>query len=637
MRFLSLEIQNFMSYGPKQTVLLARRGLVGVIGNNKDARQADSNGAGKSAIVEAIAWCLWGKTIREIENVTNKKVKKNCEVSLYIEDDNKVYKVTRTQGGTKKKANDILVTIDGTPATAGTNKDTQALIDIIVGMDFQTFTQAVLLTYRGKSVCAMKDSEQKKILENILQIDVIAKAREIVKGRLSSAQNQLALSRVELQALQTKCQDLQVHLEKAIRFSKEQGAVKQAKVSELVDKREKLKLRIKNLCLTSQFEIVEKELGAIEHDMQNLMKESYERTKLESEAIRAISTQKTELQKHITVTETQMAMMSDNSAKLSNMADIECPTCMQDVTADYVELSLASIEKKLNAAHQVLHMLKAKYNDLQISDRNLAVIIDKSQQEISQKKTKLLTRQQDLLGKLREFEGNKQLANELAQLVCGIEDEIKSLDKATDPYENVIKELTEALEKSKEDAELVEKRAQTLDYTVQHLLFWDHGFSNKGLKSFIIENAIPFLNERAQYYADILSGGDLSIEFSAQTQLKSGDMREQLQIKVSNQQGSEVYDGNSDGEKRRSDIAVGWALGDLAASRSKKSINFKCLDEPFENLDESGEDAMLRLLHSELPRYETIFVVTHNSDFQDKLPGCLKVVKHKGFSQIEGE
>ena len=120
MRFNKIEISNFLSYGENQEIELDRQGLVGIFGNNVDSA-FDSNGSGKSSILEAIVWCLWGETVRGLkgDEVVNTKSGCDCEVVLNLEEGNKSYRIIRYRGkkGVKKN-NDLILTIDGVDATA---------------------------------------------------------------------------------------------------------------------------------------------------------------------------------------------------------------------------------------------------------------------------------------------------------------------------------------------------------------------------------------------------------------------------------------------------------------------------------------------------------------------------------------
>jgi DNA repair exonuclease SbcCD ATPase subunit len=170
-----LSINNFLSVGPEVVVSLKDRGVIGVFGANKDTNAADSNGSGKSAIFsEAIAWVLYGQTLRGIssDDVVNLDKGNNCVVSLTIEEDISVYEIIRTRKLTKtKKANDTLVYLNGQNITRGTNQDTQILIDDIIGMDFNTFVQSVLLSYGTTPFSQMTDKEKNEVFENILELD----------------------------------------------------------------------------------------------------------------------------------------------------------------------------------------------------------------------------------------------------------------------------------------------------------------------------------------------------------------------------------------------------------------------------------------------------------------------------------
>ena len=185
MRFKKITLQNFLSYGPAQEISLDKQGLVGVFGANTDS-SFDSNGAGKSAIIEAIVWCLWGDTVRGLkaDEVINSKVGKDCVVTLEVDDGPQQYVITRYRAKTDvKKKNDVLIEVNGTDATHGVMTDTQAMIDGIVGINFTTFSQSVLLTANTQSFCTLKDSEQKDVLEDILNIDMLRKAQAEAKNR----------------------------------------------------------------------------------------------------------------------------------------------------------------------------------------------------------------------------------------------------------------------------------------------------------------------------------------------------------------------------------------------------------------------------------------------------------------------
>ena len=90
-------MQNFSIKEAK--IDLNDRGLVLIEGVNEDDPSAKSNGAGKSSIVDALCWCLYGKTARGVSSdaVVNRKTKKNCCVSVLIQDGEDEYPVVRSR------------------------------------------------------------------------------------------------------------------------------------------------------------------------------------------------------------------------------------------------------------------------------------------------------------------------------------------------------------------------------------------------------------------------------------------------------------------------------------------------------------------------------------------------------------
>ena len=135
MKFGNLHIDNFLSF--TSTVLcLDKLGLVCLLGENQDAPLNDNNGSGKSAVLEAIVWCLWGKTIRGLKDdeVVNLTVGKNCKVSLDIEDEGVTYTIVRSRLMEGKKPNDLVLLVDGKNASQR-KLATQDKINQILGMD----------------------------------------------------------------------------------------------------------------------------------------------------------------------------------------------------------------------------------------------------------------------------------------------------------------------------------------------------------------------------------------------------------------------------------------------------------------------------------------------------------------------
>lgn len=637
MRFLEIRIKNFLSYGEEQVIPLEKQGLVAVLGRNEDTQGADSNGSGKSAIFDAMVYALYGETLRGLkaDDVVNRRVGKDCLVGLKVEEQDRVYEIVRTRKLTgKKKPNSLYLFVNGSDVSGGTNQITQEVIDSIVGMDRTTFTQSVLLGTGAVSFCDMTDSQQKNILDDILQLESLQRARNLVREKLTGVRNELASVNTKIEAHTEFLHNTELRRAKLVTalhsFEAERLQNKLQRVQDVV----RIRIRIEECMRGESLASIEAEANALEKEHEEL---NVKRAKVLLENSKEIE----ELQANVVQLRTKMGDVlsrrnryQDDIINANKVAGKMCPTCGQLVDGTFSEDVLRDLDGCLKSAEEELSGLK---HDLANAQQALDLVqesvkvklrkIDKALNEMTQRKLLLSTKfvkREVALNRIVELE--QDALN--AQLLV---DELVEQDNT---YTPLVAECDAEIASVKDGLRLLKHKKHRHDMHVKYLMFWNHGFSNQGIKSFMLDSVIPFLNERAQYYADILSGGDLRIEFLTQTEKKSGGWKEQFHVKVLNKNGADVYKGNSSGEKRRSDVAVGWALGDLAAARASKPMRFRGLDEPFENLDATGRSAVMRLLNEVVSDYETILCMTHNEELRDQFPNELWVTKRDGCSVI---
>jgi DNA repair exonuclease SbcCD ATPase subunit len=184
-QFDKLEITNFLSWGDKQTVPLYKQGIVRVEGINKDEPSADSNMAGKSSIVEALLWCLYARTIRNVRHdaVVNRHAKNNCCVSLHFRHGDVHYVVSRYRKH-KLHRNRLLLFRGSTPLSYRHGDDTQAKLESILGCDYEAFAHTTI--FGGpRPFALLTDAEQKKVLESFLHFEKFEIALRRTKQLLS--------------------------------------------------------------------------------------------------------------------------------------------------------------------------------------------------------------------------------------------------------------------------------------------------------------------------------------------------------------------------------------------------------------------------------------------------------------------
>ena len=132
MIFKEVSLKNFYRFpNTEQTFRLDRGGGMWCIYGH--------NGYGKSTIIEAIVWCLFGKTRQDVvDDVVNRKTKKDCKVSVTFTDGKNEYKVIRYRQHTLQK-NNILIFINDEDKTPHTAAETNQMIEDILGFNYITF------------------------------------------------------------------------------------------------------------------------------------------------------------------------------------------------------------------------------------------------------------------------------------------------------------------------------------------------------------------------------------------------------------------------------------------------------------------------------------------------------------------
>jgi DNA repair exonuclease SbcCD ATPase subunit len=636
-RFLRIELQNFLSFGPACEVALDQQGLLAVFGQNKDSATADSNGSGKSTLMEAIVWCLYGETMRGYkgDEVVNRRIGKDCYVTLELADEGNQYLVTRhrKQSGVKKQ-NDVYLEVNGNPITAGINADTQALITTLVGMDFSTFTQSVMLYHRGKSFSEMKDSEQKAVLEEILQIDELSQARAVVRKRVIAAQQRMVGVTAKLQTIANRQEQGRVQLHKLTQSANQHRTLVLQRRRELQQQKAAAEVRMEDVYRTTGLDVTLERQAALHTLVEQLEGDRADIQRKELEITKKYGDKRAEISNEVGQIQGSWNRITPAVQAMSSLAGKTCPTCHRDVDPDEAEATIEALESHGEKLRGRLNALDKKRQRFENQEKSALKKAQEGSAEVTRKLGTARAELQTVTEAIHKRRTELRLICQLEQQVFHLRDEIDELDASENPYHNLVADAEKEMSDLAKQVKILRYEERALDIELRHLNYWDIGFSNSGLKSYVIENVIPFLNQRAQHYANILTDGDLRIEFSTTKELKKGGVKEEFQVNVINKAGADVYKGNSDGERRRIDLAVGWALGDLAAQRAKKPIRFKGLDEPFENLDETGEDRVIKLLHSVLSDYETIVCVTHSTHLRNQFPAEIMVRKENGISAV---
>lgn len=629
MKIQKIEATYFMSLGENNVLRLDNRGLVFVEGENLDDPTTDSNGAGKSAMFEALVWGLYGKTIRPVDadGVRNEKTPKGhgTYVIIELEDDNgKGFRIERYRGHPLYK-NKVKL-LSGTHQQGGShaayvdlskqdNKETDALIVDVLKMDYTTFINTVFfgqgLTARFAS---MTDKEKKDVLEKVIGLEAYAKARKKAADALKELQTNVGTLQREEEALDRLIQRATETYKTAKTFSASWKEQHEEEITELqTEYDEALKASPKLTRIVKDLHDVSEEIAKTKMGLTAAR-----------EADKLNSTAWTLATKAHAVHEANLDNMKETIRRLTSMTGSQqCPTCQCTPTPsqmantlvhlnlqrDHFKIDADEAFKEVERCNKALDESKAKVTALEIELRKLEK--EQTGYMVEEKAAKEYQKRLDLM--LRTIESKRKEKNPYpAQVNAAVRDikEHKAAKEAlhTKLYENSVKQ------------KLYE--------------YWVEGFGNKGLRSLLLDSSIPVLNEAAAKFSKLLTGGNIKISFDTQSQLKSGAASDRFTVNVDNKFGGDSYEELSGGERVKVDVATALALQQLVASRSSASINIAIFDEAFIYLDDSASEAVMNLLGEEAKTKSSVFVVTHDQSLKGYFPTSILVRKKNGISTL---
>jgi len=230
---------------------------------------------------------------------------------------------------------------------------------------------------------------------------------------------------------------------------------------------------------------------------------------------------------------------------------------------------------------------------------------------------------------------------DLRLLDSSIATETNHLDQARAELSTANADLTAATtklglaEKCAEQVKELEAKDTTLLRRQKALEVLVEAFGRDGVPALLVERAVPNLEAVANDLLDLLSDGRLRLRFETQKETTGGELRESLNIFVSDERGEREYENYSGGERMRIDLAIRAALSALLAQRKRSHCDLLVLDETAAPLDQEGQDAFVEALDRISSRFGLILVVTHLEDLKARFPARLEVTKTAAGSRAE--
>jgi len=566
--FKSIEWANFLSTGNSANkVLLDKSPTTLIIGKN---------GEGKSTILDALCFSLFGKPFRNINKnqLINSINGKKCLVTIEFDIGRKSYKIIR---GIKPNVFEIWCDGELLNQDAASRDYQKVLEQQILRLNYKTFTQVVILGSASfVPFMQLPPGQRREVIEDILDIKIFSTMNSLLKEK----------------AQETK--DAILRIENEIKSAKDKVESQQAIIKTISEAKATAIESILSKITANNAEILQAE-GEIQLIVSEIdtLKASISDKETVTEDIDKAKTIRSKLLQKIETCEHNTEFFSEHDV---------CPSCNQDIAEEYKENIIKDLNAKMLDNNTKIGELEAVLTNLNDKLSKINEVVG----EITDKNIELSTRNSTvtLLNKQ-----NKELEAETQR--------VQSDTTNIDEEKTKLKELAQdAMENIKVKNSLLNQRQ--LEEVASLLL------KDTGIKTAIIREYLPVMNKLINKY---LQAMDAYIHFELDESFN--------EIVKSRYRDDFTYASFSEGEKMRIDLSILFTWRQIAKMKNSVNTNLLLLDEIFDSsLDTAGTDYFLNLMN-QFGDKSNIFVISHKGDqLFDKFRSVIKFEKRNDFSVI---
>lgn len=663
------------------------------------------NGAGKSSLLDAMTWALFGQARKRDESLVNLQ-SKSAEVAFTFEYEGSIYRVIRSLprgkttvlefqildsgpgaagGGSWSLAN-CLLSGAWRPLTERSGRETQARIEQILRLDYETFVNvSFFLQGRADQFAQQQPSKRKEILGSILGLEIweaykarAAERRKSIErdldasdGRLQEIVAELAEEprrRERLAALETELARLT-----AVRKTQEAAleSLRKAAASKIAAEKSRLEeerrgLKEQERTVSGQAAALSDLTGRLDRARKSL--EEAEKNLAGRPALEGERTARREQQAQLKAENDWLkAGMDDLKERLNQLQGAAgaaaCPLCGQPLSEAHLQSTLEQLKAEGKEKGDRFRANKAHLDELarQISAfDSRSVAFDNAERErlsassaVAQLTERTDTIQKSIQGwvsggakRLEEIEAllaSEEYAREEQKTAADVQQAERTLFGLQEQENRLNQEVGAARQKVNvlEDLRARRKRLEAereeLALQIGRYKTLERAFGKDGVPALLIEQSLPEIEARANELLDRLSDGAMSVCFvtqSAYKDKKREDLKETLDIQISDEAGVRDYEMYSGGEAFRANFAIRLALSEVLASRKGARLQMLVIDEGFGSQDALGRQRLIQAIRAVQDDFAKILVITHLEELKDAFPTRIEVEKTGAGSAV---